>query len=226
MDLTLYFAPGSCSRVPLIALEEIGQPFTTHLVLFAKGEHKSPEYLAMNPAGKVPLLVADGRPIAQNLAIQTFLAQSFPGAGLLPFTGDPHTDARILSQLAWFSGDLHPLVTRIRIPAFACDVAPVRVKEQASEAMTAQLRPLDTLLAEQPWVLGGAWSTLDAYLYWVWFRITGAGFDTQFANIAAHHDRMTARPAVRRALAREGDAQAYLEAKGLAPVFPQIPGER
>lgn len=227
MDLTLYFAPGACSRVPMIALEEMGRPFATHLVLFMKGEHKSPDYLAMNPAGKVPLLVADGHPIAQNLAIQTFLARRFPEAGLLPFTGEPLADARILGQLAWFSGDLHPLVTRIRIPAFACDAAPERVKEQASEAMAAQLRPLDARLAEQPWVLGEDWSTLDAYLYWVWFRVTGAGFDAApFANIAAHHERMNARPAVQRALAREADAQADLEARGLAPVFTQTAAGR
>ena len=58
MKLALYFAPGACSRVPLIALEEIGQPFDGHLVTFMKGEHRAPDYLALNPAGKVPTLVA------------------------------------------------------------------------------------------------------------------------------------------------------------------------
>src|SRR5437868_5644486 len=69
MDLRLYFSPGACSRVPMIALEEIGQPFDTRLVAFMKGEHRTAEYLALNPAGKVPLLVADGRPVTQNVAI-------------------------------------------------------------------------------------------------------------------------------------------------------------
>lgn len=227
MDLTLYFAPGSCARVPLIALEELGRPFETRLVAFMKGEHKAPEYLAMNPAGKVPLLVANGQPIAQNLAIQTFLARSFPEARLLPFTGDPLDDARILSQLSWFSADLHQLVTRIRIPFFACDAAPGRVKEQASEAMAAQLKPMNERLAGQNWVLGNSWSTLDAYLYWVWFRITGAGFDpASFPNIAAHSARMDARPAVQRALVREVDAEKELEARGLGFKLPQVGGGR
>lgn len=220
MDLKLFFAPGSCSRVPMIALEEIGQPFSTHLVAFMKGEHKSPEYLAMNPAGKVPLLIADGQPIAQNPAIHVFLARSFPQAGLLPLGGNPLDEARVLGHLAWFSGDLHPLVTRIRIPAFACDAAPERVKEQAIEAMTGQLRPLDSVLSGQQWILGETWSALDAYLFWVWTRISGAGFDaSQFPHIAAHYDHMNERPAVQRAIAREDEAQADLEARGLAPSF-------
>lgn len=223
MNLLLYFAPGSCSRVPLIALEEIGEPFEAHLVAFMKGEHKSSEYLALNPAGKVPTLVADGQAISQNLAIQVFLARSFPESKLLPFSCDPLGDARILSRLAWFSDDLHPLVTRIRLPFFACDAAPERVKEQASEAMAGQLQPLEKQLGSQPWVLGEQWSSLDAYLYWVWFRITGAGFDAApFPNIAAHHVRMEERPAVQRALAREAEAQADLEARGLAMKFPPV----
>lgn len=221
MELVLYFAPGACSRVPMIALEEIGQPFETRLVVFKTGEHKSPEYLALNPAGKVPLLLADGKPIAQNLAIQTFLARSFPAAELLPFTGDPLDDARVLGRIAWFSADLHPLVTRIRLPFLTCDAAPDRVKAQASEAMAAQLRPLDEQLAGQPWVDGHRWSLFDAYLTWVWFRITGAGFDpTPFPNIAAHSARMDQRPAVQRAVARERMAEADLEARGLTMTFP------
>lgn len=225
MKLELYFAPGACSRVPMIALEEVGQPFETHLVSFMKGEHKSPEYLELNPAGKVPLLVADGQPIAQNPAIQTFLARAFPEAGLLPFTGESLAEARILAQLAWFSADLHPLVTRIRIPQFISDATPERVKEIALAAMAQQLAPLERRLQRQDWVLGEIWSSVDAYLYWVWFRITGAGFDAApFPNIAAHHARMDARPAVQRALAREAEAQADLEARGLAFAFPPSGG--
>ena len=227
MKLALYFAPGTCSRVPLIALEEIGRPFETQLVTFMKGENRSPDYLALNPAGKVPTLVADGQPLTQNVAILSFLARSFPGAGLLPFTGDAIGDARLASQLSFFSADLHPIVTRVRLPQFFCDVAggPERVREIAYAAMSLQLGPLDSRLATQPWLLGAEWSILDAYLYWVWFRITGAGFpEEKFPNVAAHAKRMEERPAVRRALAREAQAEADLEAKGLAVKFEKMTG--
>ncbi len=227
MKLKLYFAPGACSRVPLITLEEIGILFDTQLVTFMKGEHRSPDYLALNPAGKVPTLVVDGQPLTQNVAILSFLARSFPGARLLPFTGDALDDARLVSQLSFFSADLHPIVTRIRIPQFFCDVAggPERVRAMADATMSLQLGPLDLRLASQPWLLGDAWSILDAYLYWVWFRITGAGFPGEkFPSIAEHAMRMEERPAVKRALAREAQAEADLEAKGLAVKFEAMAG--
>ena len=220
MNLKLYFAPGSCSRVIMIGLEELGVPFEAQVVAFMAGEHKTAEYLALNPAGKVPTLVADGEPITQNLAIQFFLARSFPEASLLPITGDALSDARTLAQVAWFSADLHPLVTRIRLPQFACDSAPDRVKEIALLAMAQQLLPLEKRLGAQAWFVASGWSLLDAYLHWVWFRITGAGFDAgQFPNIGAHYERMADRPSVQRALAREQKATLELEERGLAVRF-------
>jgi glutathione S-transferase len=224
MSLTLYFAPGTCARVPLIALEETGAPFDTRVVAFLRGDHRAPQFLARNPAGKVPVLVADDVTLTQNIAILTWLARRFPAAGLLPATGDAAADAAVLSRLAWFSADLHPLVTRIRMPQLICDDAAAipRVRAMACDAMKFQLAGLDRGLQQQPWVLGDQWSALDGYLYWVWFRITGAGFDaTPFPAIAAHALRMEERPAVQRALQREAAAQAELTAQGLAlPIHP------
>jgi len=64
--LTLYFAPDSCARVPLIALEEIGAPYRIEVVAFMSGQHRSAEYLALNPKGKVPTLVVDGEPLSEK----------------------------------------------------------------------------------------------------------------------------------------------------------------
>jgi glutathione S-transferase len=215
----LHFAPGTCARVPMIALEETGAPFDTRLVAYLAGDHRKPEFLALNPSGKVPVLEIDGEVLTQNSAILTYLARRHPEAGLLPLAGKPLADARVFARLVWFSADLHPLVTRIRMPQFFCDLpgAPERVREMGCAGMAFQLAPLERELGEAPWVLGETWSALDAYLFWVWFRIAGAGFDTApFPNIAAHHDRMRERPAVERALAREDAAQAELAARGLA----------
>lgn len=84
MKLELYFSPGSCPRVSIIALEETGAPFETHLVAFMAGEHRRPEFLARNPSGKIPVLLVDGRPIVQTVAILGFLDETFPGAALFP----------------------------------------------------------------------------------------------------------------------------------------------
>lgn len=228
-DLALYYAPGACSRVPLIALEQIGEPYQTRLLRFRMGEHRSPEYLALNPAGKLPTLLVNGKPLTQNVAILSFLAQSFPNAHLLPLSGDTLRDARLTSQLAHLASDLHPLVTRIRLPQLFCDVSggPERVRAMAVSAMRMQLAPLEARLVGEPWLLGADWSVLDAYLYWVWFRITGAGFaGTEFPNIVGHAKRMEDRPAVQRALAREAQAEAELEAQGLAVKFDEVTGAR
>src|ERR1700748_1408065 len=97
--LTLYFAPGSSSMAPHIALHEIGAPFEPRPLSFHKGETRTPEFLALNPAGKVPVLVVDGRPISEVLAIMTYLARAFPEAGLLP-QGDLAAEGQVL---AWMS---------------------------------------------------------------------------------------------------------------------------
>jgi glutathione S-transferase len=84
VKLELYFAPGACSFVPHVALEAIkaatGQDFEPKMVKLHKGEQKSPGYLAINPNGQVPVLVVDGRPLNQIVAISEFLDRSFPQA--------------------------------------------------------------------------------------------------------------------------------------------------
>lgn len=222
MDLKLFTSPGSCARVATIALEATGAPFTTETVFFTRGQHRSPAYLALNPAGKVPLLLIDGRPLAQTVAILTWLARTFPDAGLLP-AGDAYADAVVLSRLTWCAADLHQLVTRMRLPAMSCDVPDTarRTRELAATAMAAQLAGVEADLAGQPWLLGATWSVLDAYIFWIWFRITGAGFPAKrFPRLDDHAARMATRPAVVRALARETAAQADLAAAGAAFSFP------
>ena len=223
MDLKLFFAPGTCSRVSMIALEEIGEPFETELIRFVKGDHKAVDYLAMNPAGKVPVLLVERKALSQTVAIVTFLARSFPQANLLPLGNDAFSDAQTLRDLIWCSSDLHPLVTRLRLPTMFCDLpnAPDRVFEIAKALMVAQLEQVERRLARQPWMLGERWSMVDAYIQWIWWRITGAGFPTNFFPYLAESVRQTEdRPAFKRARAREIAAEKELEAQGAAFVPP------
>ena len=218
MTLTLFMAPGSCSRVPLIALEEIGAPFETRLIAFMAGEHRSSDYLTLNPAGKVPALIVEGGVITQNVAILRYLAARFPDAHVLPSAADPLAEALLVAQLLRFSADLHPLVTRLRMPFLICDLPEGigRVSDLASATMATQLAPTERVLQNQAWLLGDRWSVLDAYLSWIWFRISGTAFDTSpFPAIAEHYTRAELRPSAQRALAREHDAEAQLTARGL-----------
>src|SRR5713101_6594097 len=105
--LTLYFAPGSSSMAVHIALHEIGVAFEGKPMSFKKNDMRSPEYLALNPEGKVPTLVIDGRPLTEVAAILFYLAKRFPEAGLLP-RDDIEADARALSWMSFAASTLHP----------------------------------------------------------------------------------------------------------------------
>lgn len=88
-DLTLYHAAPSRSSVVRWMLEELGEPYDVHLLTLSKGEQKSPEYLAINPMGKVPALKHGDTVVTEVAAICTYLADEFPHARLNIPVGDP-----------------------------------------------------------------------------------------------------------------------------------------
>lgn len=222
----LWFAPQTCARVTLTALEEIGEPFETRLIAFMAGEHRQPAFLSVNPSGKVPALETADGVIVQNGAILSYLADTFPEAALLPRPGDATGRARILADLFRCSSDLHPLVTRfVMAPMISTDAddAP-RIRAKAAEGLVLQLSPLESRLSEQPWMLGQDWSILDAYLAWIWFRITGAGFDqADYPALQRHYAKASERPSAIAALRHEEKAQHELRARGLF-FQPPAPG--
>ena len=221
---TLWMAPFTCARVTAIALEEAGVEFETRLVRFMRGEHKSAEFKARNPMGKVPALEIDDEVFTENVAILTYLAERFPQARLLPPAGTPAERAHILADLCFCSSTLHPLVTRIRMPMFFAGAEnALAVKQAAEAAMDEYFQLVEDRLSAERWWYGNEWSAMDGYLYWIFWRVEGAGYDvSRFPAFAAQARAMEQRPAVQRALAREQAAQAQLEAEGLAFVPPKV----
>lgn len=178
--LTYYFAPGSSSMAPHIALHEIGAPFEARHVSFSQRGTHTPAFLAMNPDGKVPLLLIDGRPLTEVAGIMYYLARRFPEAGLLP-VGDIEAEARAVSWMSFAASALHPAR---RLPPDQAQ-AVWRVAEQG--------------LGDAEWALG-RYSIADIHIFRLFWRFRGsAGLDaTAFPRLTAHHDRMLARPAVRK----------------------------
>ena len=218
-ELKLFVATNTCARGPTIALEEIGVPFETELIRTAAGQQNSPEYLAVNPKGKVPALLVDGEPLTENVAILRWLNQTYPDAGLLPPVSDDFEAARQTADLAFFSATVHPLVTRIAMPMKfisgeqqAFDL----IRPKGTEAMTPVMAMIDRRLADRQWWYGDEWSVVDGYLFWAWSRITGVGFpDDQFPNIRDHAERSMQRPAVARAMQREAVHIEQLKSEGV-----------
>ena len=224
MAAVLYTAPYTCGRVAAIALEEAGVEFETRLVRFLKGEHKSSAFRRLNPKGKVPALEIDGQVLTENVAILTYLNECFPQAGLLPPAAAAADRARQIADLCFCSATLHPLVTRIRMPMFfAGPEHAATVKRTAEQAMDEYFQLIEDRIGNGEWWYGRQWSVMDGYLYWVFWRVDGAGYDTsRFPRFTAHARAMEDRPAVRRALAREEQAQAQLETEGLAFIPPRV----
>lgn len=219
--MELYYFPGTCARVTLIALEQTGLPFITSIVRFFRGEHKRPPYLALNPLGKVPTLVVDGQPLTENLAIIGYLHAMAPQAGLMP-QGDAFTRAQAWADLAMCAATLHPVVTRLRMPQIIAGPEHAGAIWLAAEAALKEaFGVIEQRLAGQAWMQGAAWSAVDAFLFWLWDTAVGADFDGgPYPALTAHAAAMRAHPAVQRALATEQAAFAGFAAEGTPFALP------
>ncbi len=218
-ELKLFVAPNTCARVATIALEEIGVPFDTSLIRTAANQQNTPEFLKINPKGKVPTLLIDGAPLTENVAILSWLASTFPDAHLMPKASNAIEASRQTADLAFFAGTVHPTVTRIAMPMKLIPDAAQSfetVRPKGVEDMNKIMKMIDTRLQDGPWWYGDTWSIVDGYLYWVWGRITGVGFDgSAFENVQRHCALNNERPAVQRAMAREDANIEILKSENL-----------
>jgi len=179
--LTLFFAPGASSMAAHIALREAGAVFEARPLSFSRRENRSPAYLALNPAGKVPTLLIDGRPLTEVAAILFYLARRFPDAGLLPEGAE--AQAHALSWMSFAASTLHP------------------ARRQGMDHAIHAWAAAEARMAGQGWVLG-RYSVADIHLFRLFWRFKASLQPERdaFPKLAAHHDRMLARPAVRRTI--------------------------
>jgi glutathione S-transferase len=182
--LTLYFAPGSSSMAVHIALHEIGVPFEARAMSFKNRDMSAPAFLALNPEGKVPVLLVDGRSLTEVAAILFYLAKRFPEANLLP-RDDLEADAQALSWMSFIASTLHP--------------ARQRGLDYARQVYGIADRRLG-----DGWALG-RYSIADIHLFRLYWRLANSLHPTPdtFPNLNTHYARMMARPAVQRTIAVE-----------------------
>lgn len=200
---TLYYAPGACSLAPHIALEEAGAEYALQRVDLGAGEHKQPEYLAVNPKGAVPALQTEEGVLTENPAVLGYIARRFSEAGLAP---DPTAFAywRLASFNNFLSSSLHPLMGRLlfnRDPNF-----PQAEKERLGGLVADKLKLIEHTLFQGPWALGERYSVADAYLavFTRWAKAHEMIDPAAYPKLNAHLHVVQARPAVRRALEAEG----------------------
>ena len=201
--LKLYYAPGACSTASHVGLEESCAAYESQALSFAKNEQKTPEYLKVNPRGRVPALVVDEGVIVENTAILDYIAARY-APHLMP--ADPVERAGAISLMAWFSNTVHPAFTHIGRPErFATDTNVFdHLRSVGRENFHSALREIDGLLAGKQWMLGDRFSVVDGYalVFYGWGKRIGLPM-TELPNYTAWKDRMLERPAVRRVLERE-----------------------
>jgi glutathione S-transferase len=173
--LTLYFAPGSSSMAPHIALHEIGVTFERRPVSLANKETWTPAFLAINPAAKVPVLLVDGRPLTEVAGILFYLARRYPQAGLLP-ANDVEMQAQAVSWMSFIASSLHP------------------ARRQGIEHARSVYGIADQLLGEREWALG-RYSIADIHLFRLFWRFRNwlNIVPGELPHLSAHYERMISR---------------------------------
>lgn len=200
--LKLFYTPGTCALASLITLEEAGAEYEIARVDFSQQQQRSPEYLEINPKGRVPALVTDDGILTETPAILTYIAQSFPQAKLIPT--DPFGFARAQEFASYLCSTVHPAhAHRVRGYRWADDEAAIaEMARKAPSVMADCFELIEREIFEGPWVMGAAFTICDPYLFTIsgWLKADGVDI-AQFPKVREHRERMSERESVAKARA-------------------------
>ena len=194
-EIVFYTNPMSRGRIARWMLEEIGQPYRT-VVLEYGTTMKAPEYLALNPMGKVPAVTHRGVTVTECAAVCAYLADAFPEAGLAPALGDP-ARGTYLRWMFFTAGPVEAAVTAksldLLAPTEKAGMVGYGSFEQVVDALEAAVS------GPGPWILGDRFSAADVYVG------SQIGWGLQFKSLPdrnafkAYAGRLFQRPAAIRA---------------------------
>lgn len=204
--LTLYYAPGACSRASHIALHEAGAVFEARSVDFAAAEQRGEAYRQINPKGRVPALVTEQGTLTETPAILAYVAQQYPEAGLAPFD-DPFEFARLQSFNSYLCSTVHVAHAHSRRGArWADDEAAIaEMKRKAPEVVADCFELIENRMFAGPWVMGGTYTIADPYLFTIAQWLPGHRINiARYPKIRDHLNRMLQRPAVKETIIAEG----------------------
>ena len=191
--IKLYWSPRSRSFSAIWLLEESGLPYERVLTDISTGAQKAPEYLAINPMGKVPALQDGEAALGEAAAICAYVADRYPETGLAPAVTDP-LRARYLQWLFFSPSCIEPAIiqiyTKLEVPPSTA----------AWGSATQTFDVLDAALQKGPWILGEKFSAADIMIG------SGLNFAVRMFKMLpsqpsfdAYLERIVARPAFQRA---------------------------
>jgi glutathione S-transferase len=200
-QLRFFSAAGTCALATHIVLEETGADYALVKLDFSKAEQTQPDFLALNPKGRVPALSTPQGVLTETPALLVYLAQLFPAAGLAPLH-DAFAFARLQSFNSYLCATVHVAHAHRRRGSRWADneAAQVAMQRKVAANMSACFTLIEHELLQGPWVLGDDYSVCDAYLYTISTWLEGDGVSLQqFARVSDHAALMASRPAVQRA---------------------------
>lgn len=197
-DLVLYHATPSRSAVALWMLEEVGQPYDIHQLNLQNGDQLKPDYLAINPLGKVPALKHKNAIVTESAAICTYLADEFPQAKLNIPAGNPQRGV-YLKWLFFGPSVFEPAMTDVAFP-----------RKEAANPAALGYRPFEQVLdvlakavAKGPYLMGEQFTAADVVLG------SGIRYGTMFKLVPERKEfsdyiaRFSERPALKRAMEKD-----------------------
>jgi glutathione S-transferase len=205
MNIKLYYAPGACSMASHIALEELGLPYETVRLNLANGDQRKPEYLALNPRGRVPTAVVDGEVLTENVGILSYFGGGYGMGRIWP--KDTWHQAKLVSTMAWLSNTVHTTYAHLFRPMRYADDAGAQeaIKAKARESYEGYLREIDGLLKGRKWAVGKHYTVADGYLlvFYRWGNRQQMPVKS-LANYTRLVHEVMGRPAVAKVMADEG----------------------
>jgi len=205
--IKMFYAPHTCSLASHIALEDAGAEYSTVRIDFAANDQRKPEYLAINPKGRVPALVTDNGILTETPAILAFIAHSFPRARLAPLD-EPFAFAEVQAFNSYLCSTLHVAHShRMRGHRWADDPAAIAaMQRKVPESVGSCYELIEDKMLRGPWVMGTTYTICDPYLFTLaqWLEQDGVN-PSRLPKVMDHRGRMSQRPEVRKAIADELD---------------------
>jgi glutathione S-transferase len=201
----LYYAPHTCALASHIALEEAGATYETVRLDFRANAQRQPEYLAINPKGRVPTLVTESGILTETPAILAFIAQSYPKAHLAPID-EPFAFAQVQAFNSYLCSTVHVAhAHRMRGYRWADDPAAIEaMKKKVPTSVGECFDLIEREMFKGPWVMGEGYSVCDMYLFTLARWLEGDGIDpARYPKVHDHSRRMLSRPSVKKAVDEE-----------------------
>ena len=203
--LKLYYAPATCALASHIALEEAGAKYEAVRLSFKTEDHKKPDYLRINPKGRVPSLVTDRGVLTETPALLIYIAQMFPAAKLAPLD-DPFALAKVQEFNSYLCSTVHVAHAHRMRGARWADEPEAQLAMQRKVPLNVGdcFGLIEREMIKGPFVMGADYTVCDAYLFTLAQWLAGDGVDiNKTPRIAKHFARIGERPATRKAVEDE-----------------------